>query len=203
MGASMGCWLLCWGGLVAAGHLPGAEAGCGRRGSPRCCPGRNNACAELAGPSARCYCDAHCERAGDCCADYPAVCQRAAMHCVVGPWGPWTECSSLCGVGSKDRTRQVTVPPQNGGTPCPDLKQRRGCIGENPVCDTAKEVAKILPDSFKRDFKDPWRRPHMLAKEKQPRWVRRQFLRRWHTLYPLHRVILSATSATNSAQLAS
>uniref|UniRef100_A0A8C8S7B2 Spondin-like TSP1 domain-containing protein n=1 Tax=Pelusios castaneus TaxID=367368 RepID=A0A8C8S7B2_9SAUR len=92
----------------------------------------------------------------------------AAMHCVVGPWGPWTECSSLCGVGSKDRTRQVTVPPQNGGTPCPDLKQRRGCIGENPVCDTAKEVAKILPDSFKRDFKDPWRRPHMLAKEKQP-----------------------------------
>lgn len=29
-------------------------------------------------------------------------------------------------------------------------------------------VAKILPDSFKRDFKDPWRRPHMLAKEKQP-----------------------------------
>ncbi|XP_067396022.1 somatomedin-B and thrombospondin type-1 domain-containing protein-like isoform X4 [Emydura macquarii macquarii] len=92
----------------------------------------------------------------------------AAIHCMVGPWGPWSECSSLCGVGSKDRTRQVTVPPRNGGTPCPDLKQRRGCFGENQICDTAKEVAKILPDSFKRDFKDPWRRPHMLAKEKQP-----------------------------------
>ncbi|XP_039361044.1 somatomedin-B and thrombospondin type-1 domain-containing protein-like isoform X4 [Mauremys reevesii] len=92
----------------------------------------------------------------------------AAVHCVVGPWGLWSECSSLCGVGSQDRTRQVTVPPRNGGTPCPDLKQRRGCFGENPACDTAQEVAKILPDSFKRDFKDPWRRPHMLVKEKQP-----------------------------------
>ncbi|XP_043354199.1 LOW QUALITY PROTEIN: somatomedin-B and thrombospondin type-1 domain-containing protein-like [Dermochelys coriacea] len=189
-GASPGCWLLlCWGGLLAAGHLPGAEAGCGRRGSAPCCPGRNNACADLRAP---CYCDA-------CREGYPGVCRRAgegraeplhperlrsgaagagagkwgeqprrAIHCVVGPWGPWSECSSLCGVGSQDRTRQVTVPPRNGGTPCPDLKQRRGCFGETPACDTAKEVARILPDSFKRDFKDPWRRPHMLVKEKQP-----------------------------------
>ncbi|XP_067396021.1 somatomedin-B and thrombospondin type-1 domain-containing protein-like isoform X3 [Emydura macquarii macquarii] len=170
-GASLGCcWLLLlgWAGLLAAGHLRGAEAGCGRRGSPRCCPGRNNECAGLSGAGAPCYCDAYCEKTGDCCADYPGVCRRAAIHCMVGPWGPWSECSSLCGVGSKDRTRQVTVPPRNGGTPCPDLKQRRGCFGENQICDTAKEVAKILPDSFKRDFKDPWRRPHMLAKEKQP-----------------------------------
>ncbi|XP_035020803.1 somatomedin-B and thrombospondin type-1 domain-containing protein isoform X3 [Hippoglossus stenolepis] len=29
------------------------------------------------------------------------------------------------------------------------------------------EVAKILPDSFKRNFKDPWRRPHMLMKEEK------------------------------------
>ncbi|XP_019354715.1 somatomedin-B and thrombospondin type-1 domain-containing protein isoform X4 [Alligator mississippiensis] len=93
---------------------------------------------------------------------------RRPVDCMVGPWGPWSKCSSLCGVGSKDRTRQVTVPPRNGGTPCPDLKQRRGCFGDSPVCDTAKEVAKILPDSYKRDFKDPWRRPHMLMKEKQP-----------------------------------
>nr|XP_014434841.1 somatomedin-B and thrombospondin type-1 domain-containing protein-like isoform X2 [Pelodiscus sinensis] len=94
--------------------------------------------------------------------------ERGTIHCMVGSWGPWSECSSLCGVGNKERTRQVTVPPRNGGTPCPDLKQRRGCFGESPACDTAKAVAKILPDSFKRDFKDPWRRPHMLAKEKQP-----------------------------------
>ncbi|KAG5840195.1 hypothetical protein ANANG_G00186270 [Anguilla anguilla] len=70
--------------------------------------------------------------------------------------------------GSKERSRQVTVPPRNGGAPCPDLKQRRGCFGQSPTCSSAKEVAKILPDSFKRNFKDPWRRPHMLMKEEMP-----------------------------------
>ncbi|KAF7240822.1 Somatomedin-B and thrombospondin type-1 domain-containing protein [Varanus komodoensis] len=101
----------------------------------------------------------------------PLVVEKTSktVNCVVGPWGPWSDCGSLCGTGSKDRTRQVTVPPRNGGTPCPDLKQRRGCLGNHPVCKTAKEVAKILPDSFKRDFKDPWRRPHMLMREKLPR----------------------------------
>ncbi|KAJ6656528.1 hypothetical protein lerEdw1_003653 [Lerista edwardsae] len=85
----------------------------------------------------------------------------AAVNCVVGPWGTWSDCSSQCSAGSKDRTRQVAVPPRNGGAPCPDLKQRRGCLGDHAICRTAKEVAKILPDSFKRDFKDPWRRPRM------------------------------------------
>ncbi|XP_069071304.1 somatomedin-B and thrombospondin type-1 domain-containing protein-like isoform X3 [Pleurodeles waltl] len=93
-----------------------------------------------------------------------------AVHCGVGPWGPWGQCSSLCGIGSRERARQVTVPPRNGGAPCPDLRQRRGCHGDNPICQTAKEVAKILPDSFKRDFKDPWRRPHMLLQDTQARY---------------------------------
>ncbi|XP_037231098.1 somatomedin-B and thrombospondin type-1 domain-containing protein-like isoform X2 [Falco rusticolus] len=89
----------------------------------------------------------------------------AAVGCTVGPWGPWSRCSSPCGVGSKARSRQVTVPPQHGGEPCPDLKQRRGCLGEHPTCGTAKEVAKILPDSFSRDFRDPWRRAGRLLLE--------------------------------------
>lgn len=210
----------------------------------------------------------------------------AAIDCVVGSWGPWSSCTSPCGVGSTERSRQVSVPPRNGGTPCPDLKQRRGCFGNNAICSTAKgenlfyvplhssinacmhscsdlysfgevilsggllstpwssssglkaylqlhhfktsiwlfviescrnkspedfslmhgdflncgmclywslqwkqanltqrpssfptlhphicpaEVAKILPDSFKRNFKDPWRRPHMLMKEEKAR----------------------------------
>lgn len=62
----------------------------------------------------------------------------AAIDCVVGSWGPWSSCTSSCGVGSTERSRQVLVPPRNGGTPCPDLKQRRGCFGNNAVCSSAK-----------------------------------------------------------------
>ncbi|XP_028566444.2 somatomedin-B and thrombospondin type-1 domain-containing protein-like isoform X1 [Podarcis muralis] len=145
------------------------EGGCGDREAHKCCPGRNNDCSDFSLRKTPCYCDTYCEKTGDCCEDYHSACQiSAAVDCVVGHWGPWSECNALCGTGSKDRTRQVTVPPRNGGTPCPDLKQRRGCLGENSACDAAKEVAKILPDSFKRDFKDPWRRPHMLMREKLP-----------------------------------
>ncbi|XP_077164806.1 uncharacterized protein LOC143822960 isoform X3 [Paroedura picta] len=167
---SAGYWLVCCSWLLAIGPLRGIEGGCGNREAHQCCPGRNNDCLDFSRRRTPCYCDNYCEKTGDCCDDYHAVCQvSAAVDCVVGPWGPWSECSALCGTGSKDRMRQVIVPPRNGGAPCPDLKQRRGCLGESPLCETAKEVAKILPNSFKRDFKDPWRRPHMLMREKMPR----------------------------------
>ncbi|EOB00144.1 hypothetical protein Anapl_06896, partial [Anas platyrhynchos] len=41
--------------------------------------------------------------------------------------------------------RQVTVPPRHGGEPCPDLKQRRGCLGDDPACGAAKAVTPLLP----------------------------------------------------------
>ncbi|XP_069726967.1 properdin-like isoform X1 [Phaenicophaeus curvirostris] len=154
-------WLLCAGCLLAAGYLAGVTGSCQRR----CCPGRNNACWAGGSRRARCYCDSYCERTGDCCEDYHAACRRAAVGCVVGSWGPWSGCSSPCGVGSKARSRQVTVPPRHGGEPCPDLKQRRGCLGEHPTCGTAKEVAKILPSSFGRDFGDPRWRARLLPPE--------------------------------------
>lgn len=69
----------------------------------------------------------------------------SAVGCAVGPWGPWSGCSSPCGVGSKDRSRQVTVPPRHGGEPCPDLKQRRGCLGDDPACGAAKGNAGPPP----------------------------------------------------------
>lgn len=68
---------------------------------------------------------------------YPLI-SPAAIDCVVGSWGPWSSCTSPCGIGSTERIRQVSVPPRNGGTPCPDLKQRRGCFGNNAICNTAK-----------------------------------------------------------------
>ncbi|XP_005990222.1 somatomedin-B and thrombospondin type-1 domain-containing protein [Latimeria chalumnae] len=159
------CWFFSLGLLSALGFLKGTEAGCSARDNPKCCTGRNNECWELSWRRSLCYCDTYCHKTRDCCEDYHAVCQISAIDCEVGPWGPWSECDLPCVIGSRERTRQVTVPPRNGGKPCPDLKQRRGCFGHSPMCDSAKEVAKILPDSFKRDFKDPWRRPHMLMKE--------------------------------------
>ncbi|XP_064377895.1 somatomedin-B and thrombospondin type-1 domain-containing protein-like [Dromaius novaehollandiae] len=142
--------LLCAGWLLAAACLAGAGAGAGAGCRHRCCPGRNNECWAAGGGRARCYCDEYCEKTGDCCEDYGAVCRRAALDCVVGPWGPWGGCSSRCGAGSTARTRHVAVPPRPGGRPCPDLRQRRGCLGDDALCRTAKEVAMILPDSFKR-----------------------------------------------------
>ncbi|XP_021268665.1 somatomedin-B and thrombospondin type-1 domain-containing protein-like [Numida meleagris] len=153
--------LLCGGWLLAAGYVLG---GCRHR----CCPGRNNACWATGAHRARCYCDSYCERTGDCCQDYQAACRRAAVGCAVGPWGPWSSCSSPCGVGSKDRSRQVTVPPRHGGEPCPDLKQRRGCLGDDPACGAAKGVAKLLPNSFSQDVRDPWRRTGMQRSEEPP-----------------------------------
>uniref|UniRef100_A0A4W4EG29 SMB domain-containing protein n=2 Tax=Electrophorus electricus TaxID=8005 RepID=A0A4W4EG29_ELEEL len=147
--------------------IPGAEAGCEERKSPNCCTGRNNDCFEYTKRKSVCYCDAYCQKTGDCCEDYRQECQISAVDCTVGQWSAWSRCSSVCGVGNMERNRQVTTHPRNGGVPCPDLKQRRGCLAHMETCSAAKDVAKILPDSFKRNFKDPWRRPHMLLKEER------------------------------------
>ncbi|XP_040272302.1 somatomedin-B and thrombospondin type-1 domain-containing protein-like [Bufo bufo] len=157
---SSGLWLLLCSVWVI--QVPGGRCACTRRGHPRCCPGRNNACTGVTATGSTCYCDSYCHRSGDCCEDYAGQCGGSVTHCVVGPWGPWSECSSLCGVGSKERLRQVKVPPRSGGNPCPDLRQRRGCYGEDYTCPSSKEVAKILPSSFKRDSRGPWRRPHTM-----------------------------------------
>ncbi|XP_063313116.1 somatomedin-B and thrombospondin type-1 domain-containing protein-like [Pelobates fuscus] len=155
---SSGLWLLLF--AVWAVQVPGGQSVCARRGPPRCCTGRNNACTGVSPAGTTCYCDTYCHRSADCCEDYRGQCGGSVSNCVVGPWGMWSECNSRCGIGSRERARQVIVPPRSGRNPCPDLRQRRGCYGEDPSCHTSKEVAKILPDSFKRDFRDPWRRHH-------------------------------------------
>ncbi|XP_030621282.1 somatomedin-B and thrombospondin type-1 domain-containing protein [Chanos chanos] len=169
VGSSGCCWVvLCGVAVFLSGIcLEGVEGGCAERLSPKCCNGRNNECFEYTKRKTVCYCDTYCEKTRDCCEDYQRVCQVSAIDCVVGEWGPWSSCSSVCGVGTTERSRLVARPPRNGGTPCPDLKQRRGCLAHTDLCSAAKEVAKILPDSFKRNFKDPWRRPHMLMREEK------------------------------------
>ncbi|GAB0196905.1 somatomedin-B and thrombospondin type-1 domain-containing protein-like [Grus japonensis] len=51
------------------------------------------------------------------------------------------------------------------GDCCEDYRAACRRAGEHPTCGTAKEVAKILPDSFGRDFRDPWRRAGLLLSE--------------------------------------
>lgn len=70
-------------GFVVCGYLaffcgdfvPQAEAGCRERESPNCCTGRNNECLEYTRRKTVCYCDAYCQKTGDCCEDYQHVCQ--------------------------------------------------------------------------------------------------------------------------------
>ncbi|KFW81612.1 Somatomedin-B and thrombospondin type-1 domain-containing protein, partial [Manacus vitellinus] len=101
----------------------------------RCCPGRNNVCWAPSARRAHCYCDSYCQRTGDCCQDYHATCRRA------GEWHRawhWPGRGTPAWAAALGGGRQVTVPPRHGGEPCPDLKQRRGCLGEHPTCGTAK-----------------------------------------------------------------
>lgn len=70
-------------GFLVCGYLafycgevvPRAEAGCGERDNPKCCTGRNNDCFEYSKRKTVCYCDAYCQKTGDCCDDYQGVCQ--------------------------------------------------------------------------------------------------------------------------------
>jgi hypothetical protein len=47
--------------------------------------------------------------------------------CEVSAWSPYSQCTSECEGGTKFRTRNITVPQRDGGSPCPPLRQEVQC----------------------------------------------------------------------------
>jgi len=51
--------------------------------------------------------------------DPPLDCQeKPPVNCELHPWNEWTQCSSECGGGQRERSRTVRTAPKHGGQPC-------------------------------------------------------------------------------------
>ncbi|EEC03936.1 somatomedin-B and thrombospondin type-1 domain-containing protein [Ixodes scapularis] len=155
-------WLLAVGSWVLVQAAPDparrqAEGSC--RAAGLCCPGRDASCVVQKAvlntivedpDEGACYCDHACLRLGDCCHDFKESC--GVVDCQMSEWGPWSECDASCGPGVMSRDRTVLGQPRNGGLPCTELLQRRGCYGmrcESMPDDTLhRETAMLLPVTF-------------------------------------------------------
>jgi hypothetical protein len=56
------------------------------------------------------------------------------VHCKTSTWSTFSSCSTTCGMGVKDRTREIVEHAKHGGFICPDLKQTRQCLGNDIFC---------------------------------------------------------------------
>merc|ERR1711871_1159418 len=52
---------------------------------------------------------------------------KCPTNCTVGKWASWTKCGKTCGGDVKQRTRQITTHPANGGDACPTLREEQSC----------------------------------------------------------------------------
>ncbi|XP_023211060.1 somatomedin-B and thrombospondin type-1 domain-containing protein-like [Centruroides sculpturatus] len=124
-----------------------------------CCSGRDSSCVVQKAPvnaiiedlsDKPCYCDHACLKVGDCCHDFKEAC--GVTDCEVSEWGRWSSCNVDCGTGFMSRERNIIQHPQNGGRHCPELIQKRGCLGTR--CETKsvikahREMALILPSMY-------------------------------------------------------
>lgn len=79
-----------------------------------------------------CFCDQMCVKYGDCCGDYAYRCP--AVDCLISQWTSWSDCfvempEANCGLGFRERHRQVLNQAENGGIECPSsLTQQIGCF---------------------------------------------------------------------------
>lgn len=100
-----------------------------------------------------CYCDDYCKFTNDCCDDVAKArksCRSKARDCKVSSWQPWGKCSAKCGIGFMKRTRRIIQFPENGGEPCPVLRQTRGC-NVNACLKNKHHTAIVLPINFRRE----------------------------------------------------
>eukprot|EP01064_Diplonema_japonicum_P018231 TRINITY_DN26912_c0_g1_i1.p1 TRINITY_DN26912_c0_g1~~TRINITY_DN26912_c0_g1_i1.p1 ORF type:complete len:2182 (+),score=65.67 TRINITY_DN26912_c0_g1_i1:36-6581(+) len=64
------------------------------------------------------------------------------VDCVIGGWGQWSVCSTLCGSGTRTRSRVVLIFSQGAGTACPtNLVETQACTGTN--CGTPVPVPDV------------------------------------------------------------
>lgn len=66
------------------------------------------------------------------------------QDCKLTEFGPWSECSAVCGGGQQTRQREITQAAKNGGAPCPggvtlDLRTIQEC-NHNITCPDAAPV---------------------------------------------------------------
>jgi len=61
------------------------------------------------------------------------------VDCQVGEWGGWSQCSAECGGGVRERTRDIIVPAQHGGEPCPATDDETSC--HMGACDANCELS--------------------------------------------------------------
>eukprot|EP01104_Vermistella_antarctica_P015610 TRINITY_DN516_c0_g1_i1.p1 TRINITY_DN516_c0_g1~~TRINITY_DN516_c0_g1_i1.p1 ORF type:complete len:285 (-),score=2.20 TRINITY_DN516_c0_g1_i1:143-997(-) len=55
------------------------------------------------------------------------------VDCKIGGWSSWSQCSKECGSGVRQRTRDIIVPPMNGGRDCDDdTRQETQHCNTNP-----------------------------------------------------------------------
>jgi len=78
---------------------------------------------------------------------------RKAVHCTVGKWGRWSDCTKTCGKGYQISVRRVISHRANGGYVCPSLEKQKVCLKK--ACPTAS------PTNFptRRPTRPPTNRP--------------------------------------------
>ena len=66
------------------------------------------------------------------------------VNCEVGEWGEWSTCSAECDGGFRSRSREITVPAENGGADCPSLWKEEGC--NEDACPDPDPIDCVMDD---------------------------------------------------------